>query len=46
MEKIRKKVGTKEIITFPAIPKFRLPGKNTVNEVIDSAEQIEEQVDN
>lgn len=44
MEKSRKKVGTKEKIALPTIPKFRLPGKLTAQKMIDSAEQEDEMI--
>lgn len=41
-EKSYKKVGTKEKIALPSIPRLHLPGKANTQKVIDSAEQGDE----
>ena len=41
-EKSRKKVGTKEKIVLPTIPKFHLPGKVAAQKVIEPTDQEEE----
>lgn len=41
-EKSRKKVGTKEKIALPPIPKFHLPGKATAQKVIEPTDQEDE----
>lgn len=44
-EKSHKKIGTKEKLALPAIPKFHLQGKAAVQKVLDSAEQKKKLLD-
>ena len=41
-EKSRKKIGMKEKIVLPPLPKFQLPIKTSVDKVTEAAEQSDE----
>ena len=45
-EKSHKKVGAKEKLALPAIPKFRIPGKLTAQKVVEPESQNSESLDN